>query len=198
MFATFSLAIEKAAADCAEADTLMALLAFFAPDKIPLWLIPDEVLSEKQRDHALAALTSVSLADYDNLPDGTPAVSVHRLVQEVMRGRLRTAGRFEETAALAIRISQPPTTRSDSVASARRNTAWLPQALAAATPAPTSGPAAWHTLMDTAPDRRFPREPWRTRPSAHGVRGRNAHRRAPRARPIPGNAGWQRDLSCLL
>ena len=70
----------------------MALLAFFAPDKIPLWLIPEDMLSEKQRDDALAALTSVSLAAYDNLPDGTPAVSVHRLVQEVMRGRLRGSG----------------------------------------------------------------------------------------------------------
>ncbi len=104
MFATFNLAIKRAAEKCAEAETLMALLAFFAPDKIPLWLIPEDVLSEKQRDDALVALTSVSLAAYDSLPDGTPAVSVHRLVQEVMRGRLRNSGRFEETAALAIQL----------------------------------------------------------------------------------------------
>ena len=104
VFATFSLAIERAAAECAEAETLMALLAFFAPDKIPLWLIPEDVLSEKQRDDALAALNAVSLAAYDNLADGKPAVSVHRLVQEVMRGRLRGVARFEETAAQAIRF----------------------------------------------------------------------------------------------
>ena len=57
VFATFSLAIEKAAADCAEAEALIALLAFFAPDKIPLLLIREDVLSEKQREKALAALT---------------------------------------------------------------------------------------------------------------------------------------------
>jgi tetratricopeptide (TPR) repeat protein len=146
VFATFSLAIKNAAAECAEAETLMALLAFFAPDKIPLWLIPEDVLSEKQREDALAALTSVSLAAHDNLPDGAPAVSVHRLVQEVMRGRLRNSGRFEDAAALAIRLIHAAYDASNSFESAPRNTAWLPHALAAVPHAPTSGPAAWHTL----------------------------------------------------
>ncbi len=146
VFASFTLAIEKAAAKCADAETLMALLAFFAPDKIPLWLIPEDVLPEKQREKALAALTSVSLAAYDSLPGGAPAVSVHRLVQEVMLGRLRNAGRFEETAAQAIRLIQASYDWSEFFESAPRNTAWLPHALAAVTPGPASGPAAWHTL----------------------------------------------------
>ena len=169
VFATFSLAIEKAAAECADAETLMALLAFFAPDKIPLWLIPEDVLSEKQRDDALAALTSVSLAAYDSLPDGTPAVSVHRLVQEVMRGRLRNSGRFEETAALAIRLIE-----------ASYDTSGLFRVCSAqfslASPRPRSSnaranfrPRCLAHIMDTDPNRRFSRKPGRTRPSAHGL-----------------------------
>ncbi len=197
VFATFSLAIEKAAAECAEAEKLMALFAFFAPDKIPLWLIPEDVLSEKQRGDALAALTSLSLAAHDklpDLPDGAPAVSVHRLVQEVMRGRLRTAGRFEETAALAIRLVEASYDASGSFASAPRNAAWLPHALAAAPLAPTSGPAARHTLWTVIQigDFRAIRGelgPARTAYDA-GVMIASGS-----AKADPGNAGWQRDLS---
>jgi hypothetical protein len=46
VFATFSLAIEKAAEECAEAEKLMGLLAFLAPDQVPLWLIPEDVLTQ--------------------------------------------------------------------------------------------------------------------------------------------------------
>ena len=170
VFATFSLAIEKAAAECADAETLMALLAFFAPDKIPLWLIPEDVLSEKQRDDALAALTSVSLAAYDNLPDGTPAISVHRLVQEVMRGRLRTRAasrkrrRWRSSFYRSVlrherHHSRPCTARFS----------WLPHALAAVMhPRQVQAPPPRY-IMDTDPNRRFSRKPGRTRPSAHGL-----------------------------
>ena len=194
VFATFNLAIQRAAEKCADAETLMALLAFFAPDKIPLWLIPEDVLSGKQRDDALAALTSVSLAAYDSLPDGAPAVSVHRLVQEVMRGRLRNNGLFEETAALAIRLIEASYDASDSFASAARNAAWLAHALAAAPLAPTSGPAAWHTLKTVIQigDFRVSRGELSPARAAYEEGVRIAERLA---KADPGNAGWQRDLS---
>jgi hypothetical protein len=194
VFATFSLAIGEAAAECAEAETLMALLAFFAPDKIPLWLIPEDMLSEKQREKALAALTSVSLAAHDTLPDGTPAISVHRLVQEVMRGRLRNSGRFEETAALAIRLIDGSYDKSDSFASAPRNSAWLPHALAAAAPAPMSGPASWHTLKTLIQigDFRVSRGELGPARTAYEQGTSIAERLA---KADPGNAEWQRDLS---
>ena len=140
VFATFSLAIEKAAAECAEAETLMAFLAFFAPDKIPLWLIPEDVLSEKQRDDALAALTAVSLAAHDSLPDGTPAVSVHRLVQEVMRGRLRTSGRFQDITGRVVSVLREAFAEtSGTIETQHHRAAWLPHALAAIDHAPSEG-----------------------------------------------------------
>ncbi len=46
MFATFSLAIDKAVEACPEAEKLMGVCAFLAPDRIPLDIFTDEVLSE--------------------------------------------------------------------------------------------------------------------------------------------------------
>ena len=195
VFATFSLAIENAAKECAEAETLMALLAFFAPDKIPLWLIPEDVLSEKQRDEALAALTSVSLAAYDSLPDGAPAVSVHRLVQEVMRGRLRNSGRFEDTAALAIKLLYDAYDfYSGTVATMHRRAAWLPHALAAMDHAPREGDKARQTVWvcNFIGDFRVSRGELDPAHTAYDQGLRIAERLA---KSDPGNAGWQRDLS---
>ena len=194
VFATFSLAIEKAASECAEAETLMALLAFFAPDKIPLWLIPEDVLSEKQRDNALAALTSVSLAAYDNLPDGTPAVSVHRLVQEVMRGRLRKSSRFEDMAALAIRITDAAYDTSDIFRVLRRQCSMASSRPRGSHPAPRSGPPAWHTLgtLIQIGDFRVSRgELGPARMAYEDGLSIAEHL----AKADPSNAGWQRDLS---
>jgi hypothetical protein len=196
VFGTFSLAIEKAAKECAEAETLMAFLAFFAPDKIPLWLIPDDMLSENQRDDALVALTSVSLAAHDNLPDGTPAISVHRLVQEVMRGRLRKSERSEKTAALAIKLLVDAYDEdSDKVETMYRRAAWLPHALAALDQdkpfhAGTER-LAWglHIYIGDFRVSRGELDPARV---AYEEGLRIAGRLA---KTDPHNAGWQRDLS---
>ena len=167
VFATFSLAIERAVAECAEAETLMALLAFFAPDQIPLWLIPEDVLSETQRGDALAALNAVSLVRFDDLADGTPAVSVHRLVQEVMRGRLREAGRFEETAAQAVgllyRAYDEESDYRRHYAPARRLAA---SCAGRARLCPIRGRRSQRDRMGLQLHRRLPRQPRRTRPRA--------------------------------
>jgi tetratricopeptide (TPR) repeat protein len=99
VFATFALAIDKAAEACPEAEKLMGLCAFLAPDRIPLDLFTTDVMSEIERGEAVAALVEVSLVTLEPMDDGSPGLSVHRLVQEVMRGRLRSGGRYDDAAA---------------------------------------------------------------------------------------------------
>ena len=63
----------------------------FAPEAIPLALADAKVMPEAAREAAVAALHGVSLLA--PAPDGAcgPAVSLHRLVQAVMRARLARA-----------------------------------------------------------------------------------------------------------
>ena len=103
VYATFSLAIEHAAVDCPEAEALMAILAYFAPDDIPLSLISADVMNEVARGDAVAALYEVSLLEVENEVDQA-TVSLHRLAQTVMRDRLAASGEAETTAALALAL----------------------------------------------------------------------------------------------
>jgi tetratricopeptide (TPR) repeat protein len=91
--ATFALAIEEAAREAPAAETLLGLFAWFAPEAIPLSLADAEVMPEAEREAAVIALRGVSLLT--PAPDGAcgPAVSVHRLVQAVMRARLDASGK---------------------------------------------------------------------------------------------------------
>ena len=91
VFATFELAIRKAAEACPAAETLMGLCAFLAPERIPLDIVTADVMSEIDRGEAVAVLQEVSLASLETLDDGSTGISVHRLVQAVMRGRLGEA-----------------------------------------------------------------------------------------------------------
>ena len=104
VFATFSLAIDKASETCPEAQKLMGLCAFLAPDRIPLSLFTADVLSETARAEAVAALQEVSLVTLEPLDDGSPKLNIHRLVQATMRGRLRDIGEHENAAALATEL----------------------------------------------------------------------------------------------
>jgi tetratricopeptide (TPR) repeat protein len=194
IFATFSLAIEKASAGCADAERLLSLLAFFAPDQVPLWLIADDALSADRRDDALAALNAVSLVTLENLSDGTPAVSVHRLVQEVMRGRLARAGGPGEIVAEATRLVANGYDDSGSFEAGLRNTQLLPHALAVLPLAPREGAAASETLWATLQtgDFRVSRGELAAALALYGA-GRELAERL--AQADPGNARWQRDLS---
>jgi tetratricopeptide (TPR) repeat protein len=105
VYATFSLAIKHAAADCPEAEKLMGIFAYFGPDDIPLSLITANVMSEIARGEAVAALCEVSLLEVEN--DGDQAtVSVHRLAQTVMRDRLAKQGKGVEASALALSLAK--------------------------------------------------------------------------------------------
>jgi tetratricopeptide (TPR) repeat protein len=86
--ATFTLAIEKASETCPQAEQLLSIAAFLAPERIPLSIILEAAMPEMEKGEAVAALAEVSLVTRETLDDGSPAVGVHRLVQEFMRQRL--------------------------------------------------------------------------------------------------------------
>lgn len=65
----------------------MGYLAQCAPERITMTLVEGAVEDEAERLEALAALAEVSLLKHDPFEDGTPAVTVHRLVQAVARAR---------------------------------------------------------------------------------------------------------------
>ena len=89
---TFDLAITEAVAQCQAAETLMAYLAQCAPERIPMTLVEGAVEDEAERMKALTALAEVSLLKHDPFEDGSPAVTVHRLVQAVARARSEANG----------------------------------------------------------------------------------------------------------
>jgi tetratricopeptide (TPR) repeat protein len=90
--ATFDLAITEAVAQCPAAEALMAYLAQCAPERIPMTLVDGALEDEAERLQARSALGEVSLVKHDPFEDGTPAVTVHRLVQAVARTRSEACG----------------------------------------------------------------------------------------------------------
>src|SRR5919201_795225 len=90
--ATFDLAITEAVEQCRAAETLMAYLAQCAPEQIPMTLVEGAVEDELERMEPLAALAEVSLLKDDPFEDGTPAVTVPRLVQAVAPARAEANG----------------------------------------------------------------------------------------------------------
>ena len=95
--ATFNLSITQAVAQCEAAEALMAYLAQCAPERIPMTLVEGAIENEVERLQALTALAEVSLLKHHPFENGTPAVTVHRLVQAVARTRSETRGSVQET-----------------------------------------------------------------------------------------------------
>jgi tetratricopeptide (TPR) repeat protein len=91
---TFKLAIEAVTARCRAAATLMAYLAYCAPERIPLRLVDGAIENETERNKALTALAKESLVEYDPFEDDAPAVTVHRLVQTVARAEASRSDTF--------------------------------------------------------------------------------------------------------
>jgi tetratricopeptide (TPR) repeat protein len=130
VFATFSMAIEKASSICIHSERLMAIFAFMAPDRIPLSVVSDDIMTGLERAEAVAALLEVSLLDCDFASDLRADVSVHRLVQQVMRQRLRERGEGELTAVAATElVARSFPTNSDDVRSWTYCAQLLPHAL---------------------------------------------------------------------
>ena len=99
---TFDLAIAQATAQCPSCETLMAFFALCAPERIPMMLVEGAIGDASQRSMALVALNEISLAKHDPFEDGTPGVTVHRLVQAVARVRSEGKGLGPAAADLVI------------------------------------------------------------------------------------------------
>ena len=100
--ATFGLAIEAAVREAPAAEALLGLCAWLAPEAIPLVLAEQAIPSETDREAAAMALRSVSLLSAVADTACGPAVSVHRLVQAVMRARLGERDVAEESRGVAL------------------------------------------------------------------------------------------------
>ncbi len=74
-----------------------------APEKIPLEIVTDDVMTAVERAKAVAALTSMSLIEVEPEASGPGLADVHRLVQAVMQGRMSAEDRVAG-AALAVRL----------------------------------------------------------------------------------------------
>ena len=90
---TWQISIEAAESECAAARPLLELLAFFAPDTLPMEVLasapatlPEGLGDELERDEAIAALHRFSL-----LRAEAGTLTVHRLVQAVTRDGLDAA-----------------------------------------------------------------------------------------------------------
>jgi tetratricopeptide (TPR) repeat protein len=104
--ATFSLAIAAAVQQCPAAEALMSYLAQCAPERIAMTLVQGAIENDLERIQALLALTEVSLVKHDPFEDGTPAVTVHRLVQAVAKATAETSGRAAPaTERVALRLA---------------------------------------------------------------------------------------------
>ncbi|MEJ2229312.1 MAG: tetratricopeptide repeat protein [Alphaproteobacteria bacterium] len=126
VFATFQLAIEKAANAGIEqpkgflahirtwwsgkrpqgytVETLMGILCHLAPDAIPRDLVTADVLDAMALREAVGVLKNVSLVKVEAQTQGGPLLSVHQLVQMVMRARLAARGEAEAFAAKALAL----------------------------------------------------------------------------------------------
>ncbi|MGF1620473.1 MAG: tetratricopeptide repeat protein [Rhodomicrobiaceae bacterium] len=151
VFATFNLAMDKVAANCAEAEKLVAAIAFLAPDQIPVSLFTEDFIEEALLNKAVAALSNISLITHETLEDGARGFSVHRLVQSVMRARLENREQDARQSALSLMHN------ALSTLSVQEHSDWpqvallLPHALAVADATPesqrSSGKAAEHSAL---------------------------------------------------
>ncbi len=160
VLATFSLALDDIVAGrpdgdpapCPEAETVMGVLAHLAPEQVPEFLLrplfagAHAVMPEAAFDRALKALAAGALATWGAFEDGAPHLSVHRLVQEIMRARLAAAGRAAACAELAVTSINRTFDASGAMSSIATNARWLPHAKAVLAHAPRDGGAAYHTL----------------------------------------------------
>lgn len=99
--ATFAIAMDRAAESCPAAHVLMSVLAFVAPDQVPLSVIDQELMSQSDRGAAIDALAETSLIALETLNDEVAGLSVHRLVQQAARDRLKSRGGYREALAWA-------------------------------------------------------------------------------------------------
>lgn len=104
VYATFTLAIAQAAAECPEAEALLAFISVLSPERIPRTLLETILPAGDVREQAVATLALVSLVKLDHFDDRSPAVIIHRMVQAVMRERV--ARQLGQAALLSNRVAR--------------------------------------------------------------------------------------------
>src|SRR5262245_38200341 len=104
-FATIDRAIEGAASDSAHAETVMGIVAFLAPERIPVSIISWRLMEPCDRDRALGLLSKASLLTRNSRDDGVEELGVHSLVQYVMRDQLERAGDHDAAALATMLLS---------------------------------------------------------------------------------------------
>lgn len=100
---TFTAAIERAEAQCPEAGELIELLSVLGAEPVPLDLF-DAALPLPKRAKAVQAMSRVALVQSASTETGAPAVTLHRLVGRVARGRAEAASRLDAAVAQATEI----------------------------------------------------------------------------------------------
>jgi tetratricopeptide (TPR) repeat protein len=86
--ATFGLAIEKVVAAYPHAETLIAFLSVMSPEAIPVELLTSCAAFAKTLESSIRTLFEYSLLSFRDIGTRSETISVHRLVQRAMRGRL--------------------------------------------------------------------------------------------------------------
>jgi len=138
---TWSLAIAQAASECPAAEGLLKLCSYLAPDGIPLSLVQEGAvhlpapLAEAARDLLLLHAAVAALQRYSLVSMHEDALSVHRLVQAVVRdGLCEEEQRQWAAAAVRITCAGFPTTTAELWSRGEWSVCalYLPHALAAA------------------------------------------------------------------
>jgi hypothetical protein len=114
----------------------MAILAYLAPESVPVELLHPGFMSFIERGNAIAALREVSLINLEMTRDSMGSISVHRLIQLVMRARLRNCGAEGEAAAAALLLVARAFPLDDELKSRSKCAALFPHALAVLDNAP--------------------------------------------------------------
>jgi len=96
-----SLSIDRAIKSAAGAEMVLAVLAFMAPDRIPVELLHEDFMKSFERSDAIAALCENSLVTLAREQDGRSYLGMDQQVQRLMHARLQTCGAVTEAAAVA-------------------------------------------------------------------------------------------------
>ena len=126
-----------------EAERLMRMLAFMAPDQFPLDVISTWQMSDIEKGEAVAALEEKALIRTGAFEDGQRSATIHRLVQVVMRGRLEAADELESAVQeaeelVALQFNVPTT-----FAEVKKIERLAPHAIAVLSHSPTEGSGNW-------------------------------------------------------
>jgi hypothetical protein len=156
VYETFELGLERVLSGQPEfgvppqprAEELMGIMAWLAPDSLPLEIFPESLFSRDELSGLVAALNEAALITRTRLPGGAPTVNVHRLVQRVMQVRLAAKASASASAAAAVTLVADAFPGGDDPMDVRlwpRCRLLEPHAIAALAYAPDEGDAAEKT-----------------------------------------------------